>query len=76
MVLCRVGSINRLAQSLVTGLVHRYISTVVVLFIVTGVSALSFSCTIGVAVQSISVWGSSTIQALGSDSRRISTIII
>ena len=43
---------------------------------IAGVSALSFGCTVGVAAQSLSVRGSSTVQASGGDSRRIGAIIV
>ena len=46
------------------------------LVVIVGVSALSFGRTVGVAAQSLSVWGSSTVQASGSDSRRIGAIIV
>ena len=72
----RVGSVGRSAWSLITGLIYRYINAVIILFIIAGVLALLFSCTVGVTVQSISIWGSSTVQASGGDSRCISTIIV
>ena len=43
---------------------------------IAGVSALSFGRTVGVAAQSLSVRGSSTVQASGGDSRRIGAIIV
>jgi hypothetical protein len=44
--------------------------------VIAGVSALLFGRTVGVAAQSLSVWGSSTVQASGGDSRRIGAIIV
>ena len=43
---------------------------------IAGVSVLSFGRTVGVAAQSLSIWGSSMVQASGSNSRRISAIIV
>ena len=43
---------------------------------IAGVSALSFGRTVGVAAQSLSVRGSSTVQASSGDSRRIGAIIV
>ena len=54
----------------------RRTGTIICLVIIAGISALSFSRTVGVAAQSLSVWGSSTVQASGGDSRRIGAIIV
>ena len=43
---------------------------------IAGVLALSFGRTVGIAAQSLSVWGSSTVQASGGNSRRIGAIIV
>ena len=43
---------------------------------IAGVSALSFGRTVGVAAQSLSVRGSSTVQALSGDSKHIGAIIV
>ena len=43
---------------------------------IAGVSALSFGYTVGVVVQSLSVRGSSMVQALSGNSRHIGAIIV
>ena len=77
----RISTIVRLVRR---SLAYRHDHCLVV---IAGVSALSFGRTVGVAAQSLSVWGSSTVpatgrlgsstvQASGGDSRRIGTIIV